>query len=279
MLPKLEELLIAERDRRAQIAYETRVEERLDQIVQHFEAFFSDPIFVTDLPMFPTPRDVRDLPSVLNLAHGGDIQDDISEDDFLAITDEVLVDIDAYKLSAKFTAIEKLSSGGRPRYTVYRDTSGDSEGDDWQDPGAPNDAQSAAPEDPDEVLDKFFAYFRCNEPDRRYGLASCMTWDEGVPFAEMHAHFREAHPGCSWVLPHGEYALATMHQPAMLAEVGGGILDAVGISRDTPQSVLDEYVRSGRLYCACGDPMMPPPEELDWFKLVRTLQRFSPTRN
>ena len=313
LLPKLEELITAERDRRTKAAYRTRVDERLGQIVQRFEAFFSDPIFVTDLPLFPTPRDVRDLPSVRELAQKDDAEGDIYEDDFLAITDQVLIDIDAYKLAAKHFAIREL-----PRcyvnVEVIKDdgddddddddeggSGGDSDGvdsdnggvdelpfsedDDEQDNvdvDTSSNAETASagnsdPEatdqdqDPDVILNKFFAYFRCAQPDREYGGASCMTWDELLPFADIHAHFREAHPQCSWFRLEGRFSSSpsAIHRPYAITDVGRGILGAVGISCDTPQSALDEYVRSGRLYCACGDPTMPPPEKLDWIKLVR----------
>ena len=106
--PKLEVELANERERRDRAAYDERVNNRLDQLVAHFVAFFAQPIFATDLPLFPNARDARDLPIMLALARADDAEGDVSEDDFLEITDQVVEEVERYKVRAKRAAVRYL---------------------------------------------------------------------------------------------------------------------------------------------------------------------------
>ena len=57
------------------------------------------------------------------------------------------------------------------------------------------------------------------------------------------------------------------------AEIARQVLTAVDIPLDTPPSQLDDFVRTGRIYCSCGDPDMPLPNELGWITFVSLYTR------
>ncbi|KAI0327467.1 hypothetical protein GY45DRAFT_1308667 [Cubamyces sp. BRFM 1775] len=236
--PKLEALIAEERDMAAKAALDERAQARMAQIVLCYIDF------VEQLPevqrtMMPNAIDSTRLASLVTLSRRDDAHGDVSLEDFLALVHQVLQDARMYADRARELAREFILDG-----VGFKD---DTEA--WK-------AELALLSTP-QLLMRHYALFGCLQP-------FCPGY---FTLEEMHAHWRVTHPELEWgvrteshrflVKCDGEYAL------------GGEILDAVGLPRDTSIGILTELIQSGRLYCSCGDPSLPPPEELSWPKLFK----------
>ncbi|KAI0773190.1 hypothetical protein BD413DRAFT_314671 [Trametes elegans] len=257
--PKLEDLLQQERRRRAQVAFEKRRWMRIQQIGAFYE------FFVVDMPgvdrrLMPNVYDAGQLPSLLELAERNNAQGDVGLSEFLGVLANACAETDVYLSRAKEIAVERLAEGGRDwHYDVEHE------------PRAAEREQCNAELQtlsPDETLTRYYAIYSCR------GYRGCNI--RALTFEEIHAHWRTTHPYVAWGSPHepqlnkrsGDAGLRSGSLENDGSYGGGGmILDAVGLPRDTPISTLDELVQSGRLYCACGDPSLPPPGALNWAKL------------
>ncbi|KAI1789113.1 hypothetical protein LXA43DRAFT_1022571, partial [Ganoderma leucocontextum] len=106
-------------------------------------------------------------------------------------------------------------------------------------------------------------------PDALFVCKECGA--RALPWPEIHGHWCERHPEESFWgrkllgLP-GERPKARLWKDGR--EVARAILDEIGLKTGTERARMDRLVRTGRLYCACGDPALPPPEDLTWAKLV-----------
>ena len=92
-----------------------------------------------------------------------------------------------------------------------------------------------------------------------------------MTFAQAHAHWRAEHSKFSFLHQHKDrWGVSTgpLTLRMDMMSFGGRILDAAGLPRTTRRDVLDDLVRTGRLYCACADPSMPMPENMTWLKFV-----------
>lgn len=199
--------------------------------------------------LLPNLYNAQRLPSIAALAREDDAEGDVSRADFDALTPQILQEIETYKVEAKATAAAVLHecAGYKPG------------GKTWQD-----ELEKLTP---DEAITRHYALFRCDmwphPEDMQTGF---------LTFEHMHNHWRTHHPKVAWGGRQSrgssfwiDIGISGDHL------LGHGMLDAVGLSRDTPMDVLTDLVRSGRLYCSCGDPALPPPENLDWPALVREL--------
>lgn len=247
--PKLKALIQEEKERRVRAAFDDRVTHRMGQIAGFFDNFFVD-IPDEQRCLLPNEFDACHLPSLLALAQQNDAQGDVAEADFLALTTQVRQEVDAYKSRAREIAVMMI--GDRTWCKAERHA--------W------NSTLTKLP--PEQVLTRHYALFRCSE------TPECQTGP--LAFEALHAHWRAAHPQTAW----GSSAFDTVWNTTSSSKlrnrigvcgdfkVGGEILKAVGLRLGTRMKKLDDLVRSGRLYCSCGDPALPPPEELDWAKLV-----------
>lgn len=231
-----------------QTALTFRMGVRFDQISVYYNEM------VAALPdaerkLMPNLADMRHLPTIDALARQNNALGKVAREQFLALVPQILQEVEAYKAAAKAAAVEVMRESLCIKAWFDR----------WGD-----ELQALAPE---EAVARHYALFKCGIYPHAPGVeASYLT------FEDMHDHWRTHHPKMRWNTREpckygrggtrghlwctGEYGL------------GGQILDAAGLPRETPISVLNQLIRSGRLYCACGDPALPPPEELDWPKLV-----------
>ena len=188
--------------------------------------------------------DARELPSLLALAQSNDAQGVLSRGAFLALTGEVLVDVEEYKARTKRGLADILCRHSGCKTFGFEDLPAD------------------------DVLRRFCAYFECTCNDVVDGRAY-------LAYEDLHAHWREEHPNDPWL--HGEndnrwnwvqvpdfWPYSELSAPS----VGKRALEAVGIPLDTPREVLDGWTREGRLFCACENPQMSLPEEMSWGTLV-----------
>ncbi len=256
LLPKLEPLLQKEKERKTREAYHGRVERRLEQLSSYYAEWVKD-ITEDERRLMPNTRDGARLPCLLALAQANDAKGDLSLEDFLPLSGQVLIEAKAYLTRAKEIAVMMLQDNidKMPDYEVWY---------------AELEALST-----DDALSRHYALFECEE---QYDV--CNTGI--ITFEELHAHWRTAHPKTAWgtagppqlhVAPGTPAKLLTRIRCRGSYRVGGEMLDAVRLPRNSPRAVLDELVKSARLYCACGDPSMPPPGDLDWLKLVSSVRR------
>ena len=117
-------------------------------------------------------------------------------------------------------------------------------------------------------------------PDALFVCKECGA--RGLPWPEIHGHWRERHPEQSfwrkkWVGMLGEQPKAQLWEAGR--EVAGTILDKLGLWIGMERVELDALVRIGRLYCACGDPEPALPEDLTWAGLVSVLLQTRVTAN
>ncbi|KAI0660266.1 hypothetical protein C8Q70DRAFT_1053475 [Cubamyces menziesii] len=236
--PKLKALIVEKRDREANAAFNQRAEARMAQIVLYYLDF------VQQLPesrrgMMPNAIDCARLPTLVNLSRRDDAHGDVSHRDFLALADQVLQDAEAYAGHVRENAREIILDGIK-----FKDAA-----EAWK--------TELTQLPPEKFLTRHYALFGCLHP-------FCPDY---FTFEEMHAHWRVTHPNVEWdtrtesyrflVKCDGEYGL------------GGEILDAVGLPRDTSINTLTGLIQHGRLYCSCGDPSLPQPEKLSWPKLFK----------
>ncbi|KAI0631515.1 hypothetical protein C8Q77DRAFT_141956 [Trametes polyzona] len=233
-----------------QEAYNNRVHQRSKQLSGRYVDWVQD-ISEQERALMPNPCDGALLPCLYDLARCNDAQGDITHEDFLALAGQVLVQARAYAARARATAVQMLLDG-----MWYLPESEAQES--W--------AKELEGLSTDEALSRHYALFECK---RISGVC-----DTGIfTFEELHAHWRTAHPQHSWGTaasppPHHQLnarcKLITHICTWGSYRVGGAMLDAVGIPRETPRTELDGLVKAGRLYCSCGDPSMPLPEDSDW---------------
>ncbi|KAM5540099.1 hypothetical protein V8D89_006239 [Ganoderma adspersum] len=242
--PKLEEQLAIEKERRAQEAVADRVDARLDLLVQWYDDYVKENFTDAERGLMPNRRNARELPTLLSLALADDAQGAPSREAFLAATEQMLADTDAYKTRAKRDLADVLCKHSAGK--VFQDLPAD------------------------DVLQGPCAFFRC--------LWRCTTTTavDGCPFLtyeQLHAHWREEHPDDPWLMQGVEghrYTAVDVPElwPESVPAVARSTLFAAPIKLDTSWAVLDGWVREGRLFCTCEHPGMPPPEEMSWAKLL-----------
>ncbi|KAM5540097.1 hypothetical protein V8D89_006237 [Ganoderma adspersum] len=155
--PKLEELLAVEKEHRAQEAFVVRVNERLDVIIQWYDDYIKDHLEDAERSLMPNHYDARKLPSLLSLAQADDAQGVISHEAFVALTEQMLTDADAYKTRAKRELADVLCA--RSTCRVLEDL-----------PAS-------------DVLQRYCGYFQCNW--------RCRVAVDGCPYLayeQLHAH-------------------------------------------------------------------------------------------
>ncbi|KAI0739390.1 hypothetical protein C8Q80DRAFT_1198414 [Daedaleopsis nitida] len=245
--PKLEARIALARDRRIEEELNERIDVRLDQILDFFDQYLQEDVPEKERGLVPNDLDFCELPSIAALARRDDAQGHVSRADFSAVTEQMLIDIAAYKTQAK----EMLLASFR------------------KDDGHPHSMRSLLEGlSADEAFSRCFAYFSCcsDECDDRLSYAT---------YAECHAHWREEHPDEAWMSEHPyRKGWRLIEFTYDVPEVARAVLMTNEIPLDTTQEVLDRWVREGRLYCSCGDPDMPAPGELSFAKLLEHLVHY-----
>ncbi len=245
--PKLEALLLEEKESRIREAFEARAEERLDQISGYYDDF------VKGLPeanrtLLPNLYDARYLPSIQALSRENDGQGSVIRDEFLELTAQILQEAETYKANAKQIAATAMAE------CFSR----------WQAHAREEDLQHLTP---DQALTRHYAVFKCAMEGHSPGVEAYY-----LSFEDLHNHWRVYHPTVEWGFRvaegSGAWGYIRSSGEPRIGKEGNLILDAAGLPHDTPMSVLTELLQSGRLYCVCGDPALPPPEQLDWPKFV-----------
>lgn len=244
--PKLEALLEEEKARRIKDAFEARVRVRLHQI----SAFYKDFVAETSeakRALMPNLSNAHRLASISALARANDAEGEVVRADFVALGPQLLEDVEAYKVEARVTAAALMHQCANYKHAAQT---------------CQEDLDEIST---DEAVTRHYALFRCNMWPHPEDMQT-----EYLTFEQMHDHWRTQHPNAEW------RARPTTGRSSWMDAgcsgdfvVGGKMLDLAGLPRDTPIAVLTDLVRSGRLYCSCGDPALPLPEELDWPKLVR----------
>ena len=173
LLPKLEEQLALEQDRRTQEAFDERVDDRLDLIVLWYDEYVGENLSEAERSLMPNLCDARELPSLLALAQSNNTQSELSHEAFLALTDQVLADAEEYKMRAKRELANTLC-----RNSVCR-------------------ALELADVPPEDALQRYCAYFKC--------VWECNSTVDGcryLTYEQLHAHWHEVHPENRWL--HGD---------------------------------------------------------------------------
>ncbi|KAI1789087.1 hypothetical protein LXA43DRAFT_1096656 [Ganoderma leucocontextum] len=247
--PKLEEQIAIEKDRRIRQAFQQRVDNRLDVIVQWYDNYVKEHFTDAERSLMPNVCDARELPSLHGLALENDAQGALLHSTFLTLTERMLTDVEAYKTSAKRALVDTLCNESE-----------------W-DPQMRKELKDVPIDD---VLQGYYAYFRCMLwCDAVVDSCACLTYEQ------LHSHWREAHPHVLWLQadeddPWDRASVAALW-PYFLPTLARRTLEAVGIPLNTSRSVLDGWVKEGRLFCACEYPGMPLPGEMDWGKLLSHL--------
>ncbi len=218
----------------------------MDVIVQWYDNYIEEHFTDVERSLMPNHYNARKLPSLLSLAQADDAQGAVPREGFVALTQQMLADVETYKTCAKRDLADVLCK--HSACTDLKDIP------------------------VDDVLQRYCAYFRC-----RWRCNVTTTACRYMTYEQMHAHWREAHPDDPWLMHEDlEYTVVDVAElwPHSVPVVGRRVLEAVGIALDTPREVLDEWVREGRLFCACKHPGMPLPEDMSWAKLVSAHVRF-----
>ena len=103
-------------------------------------------------------------------------------------------------------------------------------------------------------------------PDALFVCRECGAGACGLPWPEIHGHWRARHPhqsfwGKKCLGNPGERPRVRLWQDGR--EVVRAILDEAGLWMGLGRERLDRLVRTGRLYCACEDPELAGPGGLD----------------
>ena len=224
--------------------FQNRVDDRLDVLVSWYEEHLKEHFTDAERSLMPNFCDARELPSLLTLARANDARGLLPRSAFLAVTEEMLADIEEYKARSQRALADILCTERE-----------------WQ-PQISEELKAIPAAD---ILQRYCAYFRCT-----WRCHAVVDGCEYLTYEQLHAHWRAAHSNASWLKEDDTYDRVTVAAfwPFFLPSVGRNVLEAVGIPLDTPRVVLDGWVKEGRLFCACEHPGMAPPAEMDWGKLV-----------
>ena len=107
--------------------------------------------------------------------------------------------------------------------------------------------------------------------DALFTCAGCDTIP--LEFPSIHSHWREEHPNESLWRSSTRWDEVNVRWWEQGGEVVHAILRALGLPKKTDMVRLNTLLQSGRLYCGCGDPRLPSPEEMDWAMLVSSGER------
>ncbi|PIL34396.1 hypothetical protein GSI_03171 [Ganoderma sinense ZZ0214-1] len=244
--PKLEELLTFEKERRAQQAIADHVNHRLDVLVEWFEDYVQEHFTDDERGLMPNRHDARELPSLVALALADDAQGDVSREAFLAATEQMLADAEAYKTRAKRELADILCNHSAVKCLKLHDRPAD------------------------DILRGPLAYFRCAW---RCVTVTAVDGCRFLTYEQLHAHWREEHPDHPWLRQGDEdHRYIAVGVPELgsdsVPSVARSALFAAPIKLDTQREVLDGWVREGRLFCTCEHPSLPPPGEMSWAKLL-----------
>ncbi|OSC98615.1 hypothetical protein PYCCODRAFT_1417511 [Trametes coccinea BRFM310] len=243
--PKLENLIQERKNARYELSIRKDVERRTEQIATLYEELVKT-LPEDDQRLMPNAYDACQLPCLVALARKNDAKGDVSPADFQLLRDQLMRDAEAYKSRAKETAVKQIMEIAR-----------------WHNRQWLDDMEGLSP---DQVLKRPYALFKCRRCHHKWG-------GEYMTFEDIHAHFRATHPEHSW-RPEWKPVDWVFECVASYSSCSD-ILDAAGVPRDTPISVLSHLIKTARLYCSCRDPGLPPPEELDWPKLYAHVSRAS----
>ena len=240
--PKLEHQLALAAEHRRYLAFIRRAEERHDQINEFYDEYITDHLTTAERDLMPNFYDTSKFPCVNALAHENRAHGSVTREAFLAIIDDVLDEADAYKARVQHALADLLL-----RY-------------------CPELECEDAPVVPVDALTRYGAFFACE-----YGCVEddplCMT------YPELHKHWRAIHSNKPF-MQHWTMPQIAGNRVDTFPSVARKVLTAVGIPLETTFAELDGWVKDGKLFCSCGDPSLPLPEDMDWRQLVRSLPSF-----
>ncbi|KAI0737835.1 hypothetical protein C8Q80DRAFT_306188 [Daedaleopsis nitida] len=266
--PKLEELLETEKNDRIAAALRARVKQRRKEIHVFYQAFVNRTFADDERAFLPNLCDAGFLPSATELATANDAQDVITEEQFAAIEERLLVEVQQHAEKVQRVLYKLLVDSRRS----HRDKT-------------PIPRLELAQLEVE--VAKASALFVCqNCEPRRSGhfgrpLRQLITYSA----AGICAHWRETHPLVKWTAgppPVESVAFRTANwwrrrtdpSPRVMA-MRRGILNlasdavkALGLPEDTTYAEMDELVRTRSLVCLCGDPTLPAADESSWAELV-----------
>lgn len=110
---------------------------------------------------------------------------------------------------------------------------------------------------------------RLQQPNAMFVCLECLMF--ALPWPAINGHWREEHEDQSiWAdESHNNLRVKWWREGRDLVD---RILDVVGLKDSVcTMESLDELVQAGRLYCSCGDPLLPEPSKMSWCHLVRDL--------
>ena len=196
----------------------------------------------------PNAYDLRELPSIRALVKADDTRDTVSCSEFLDVSQSVLYDIQVYENQVQTALVALICEA------------------------CPAAAADLAGLDPATALQRYPAAFCC------CCFLGCLQWPRYKTYQHAHAHWREMHGNMPfvrqrpWPEPNNRINVPG-GVPFTFPQVARQILVVAGIPLNTELGVLDQWVKHGRLFCACGNPNMPPPVAMDWVNLVSASHR------
>lgn len=234
--PKLEEQIAIGREREIEDERNERARVRLDTLVEFYNEYLQENMSEEERALMPNAFYFGRLPTIDALLSRPAAHGEPSREDFDAIIAQALVEAEQYKKDAKVAILKRLTDK------------------------LPSLQEAVDALSPDDAVQWYFAYFSC------YSVTCNQI--KSASFFECHAHWRAEHPHDEW-LSHSPYGSERI-QPLCIADWAEMLLNAAAIPLDTPQHTLDRWVREGRLYCGCGAPQLPLPQDLNFVKLAST---------
>ncbi len=217
LLPDLEEQLALGKDRRIQEVFEGRVSDRLDLIVYWYNEYVEENLADAEFSLTPNLLDACGLSSLVALAQSNNAEGELSREALLALTEQLVADVERYKTCAQRELADILCCS-------------DSASEDLEYVPA------------DEALQRYCASFQCYkgswcDRDHAVGDCPCLTYEQ------LRAHWREEHSDDAWLSADEDDRWGTMvvevpnfwPSPHSVPSIGKRALEAVGIPLDTPR--------------------------------------------
>lgn len=260
LCPKLKELLAEEQQRRVKAEFKKHKDMRLKQIGKYYEAFTMNEFTPEERVLLPPKSTALTFPALDVLADKEGARNGVRREDFYNAREELREQIEKYKthfkrrLAVKFVYKAAFKTG-----FIFSPVNG------------PSGLQTT-----DELLAHPMALFECSYHPCNIVHRKLLVG----PYQAFHAHLRQEHSslclddvlgGDEDVSLPAKDTLNSVIVYDMGFELVAKILLAAGLSSDKwnlTQDGLTALVQEGRLYCACGDPSMPPAMELSWGELV-----------
>ncbi|KAI0355494.1 hypothetical protein OH77DRAFT_1521046 [Trametes cingulata] len=252
--PKLIALIEQKREDDRKAAFEARLRERRAELKPLYDAFLQNGLSEIDRQFAPNWYDACLLPSLVELASENDATLALTPERLAPITQGLVEEV---RESASRTKRDLVEMIHRDQHTGKPEV-----------PMPPYDMLEI-----DAELAKASSLFICHRCPLKAAVSAATIAD----------HWRTAHPELKWndKWPIEEYfdrRRKHSERPSMLPWVSAlpsgykrarEALAALALPDDAPYTLLDGYVREGRLVCLCDNPKLPPPGESSWGILLQ----------